>query len=322
MRILVADDDATNRRVLQLLLRKWNYDVLIASDGKEAWEILQKPDAPRLALLDWMMPEMDGPEICRALRTAEQRPENNTYVLLLTTKTEKEDIVTGLEAGADDYIAKPFHSDELRSRIRAGVRIISLQEKLVAAAAAARYEATHDSLTRLWNRGTALETLDSELARSERQGSPVGVVMADIDHFKNINDTHGHLAGDAVLREIGDRLRATVRAYDTPARYGGEEFLVVLPGCDLPRGARFGERLRTAVARAPFDTGEFVIPVTLSVGVTAWHGASRLFPQRLLQAADKALYRAKERGRNRVETEETTAPAQVESVSDIAVRRA
>ena len=299
MKILVADDDLINRRLLETFLKKWSYDVVLAGDGEQAWNILRQEGAPKLAILDWIMPGMDGPQICRELRKRGSQPY--TYVLLLTANFQKEDVIAGLEAGADDYLTKPFHTNELRARLRSGRRILALQEQLIAARDVMEFHATHDSLTGLQNRASILETLRSELARARREGSTVGVLMGDLDHFKNVNDTYGHLVGDAVLREAANRLRSCVRTYDSIGRYGGEEFLVVLPSCDSASAVGRADQLRIAMAKKPMDTPEGLINVTLSLGVTTGGGPQPPDISSLLRAADGALYEAKKAGRNQVE---------------------
>jgi len=292
MGILIAEDDAVSRRMLEATLKKWGYDVVVTEDGDKAWEVLQREDAPRLAILDWVMPGLHGPQICRAVRSlGDQR---YVYLLLLTAKSEKEDLVKGLEAGADDFLTKPFDAEELRARLRAGIRILDLQETL-------RVQATHDSLTGLWNRGATLDLLRRELSRGERQGTPVTVIMADIDHFKQVNDMYGHLTGDMVLREVAHRLSSAVRGYDVTGRFGGEEFLIVFPGCTAQNAILQAERLRARILKEPVDTPEGPIPVTLSLGVAASEPVTEVDPDLLLRAADTALYRAKSRGRNCVE---------------------
>ena len=204
MKILIADDESVSRRMLQALLGKWGYDVVSAEDGDAAWEKLKSPDAPRMALLDWMMPGQNGVDVCRALRT--QRPEPYTYILLLTAKDAKESVVEGLESGADDYLTKPFNPQELKARIRVGLRLLELEDNLVQAREAMRFKATHDTLTGVWNRGAILETLDKEVWRSRRERLSLGILIVDLDHFKSINDTYGHLAGDTVLREVTKKI--------------------------------------------------------------------------------------------------------------------
>jgi diguanylate cyclase (GGDEF)-like protein len=293
MRVLIAEDDAATRRLLEALLAKWRYDVLVTTDGVQAWQLLQQEDAPSLAILDWMMPGMDGVEICRQLR--QQDVQSYTYVLLLTSRAQKQDVVEGMESGADDYLAKPFHPEELAARLRAGSRIVELQSQL-------RRQATHDELTGLWNRRAVLDALHRELERARRGRFSVGVVIADIDHFKLVNDTYGHLSGDAVLRNAALRMRDNLRAYDFIGRWGGEEFLFVLPGCDLENAALQADRLRRLLNDEPLATPAGPLGVTLSLGVAAGAGVGAA--QALLAAADDALYQAKRAGRNRVEIAE------------------
>jgi two-component system, cell cycle response regulator len=302
MRILVAEDNPVFQSMLRNMLSKWGYEIVMADNGRDAWRILQEDPVPNLAILDWMMPGLDGVEVCRRVREAAQ--QRYIYVLLLTAKTEQKDLVEGMEAGADDYITKPFNTHELRVRLRAGRRILELQEQLLHAQDALREQATHDGLTELWNRTSILEILEKEAARSEREQSPLAVLMADLDYFKQINDRHGHLAGDIVLRETARRLRAQIRTYDAIGRYGGEEFLVVLPGCDQSGGLTQAERLRESIHCEPFATTAGEIPVTCSFGL-CWTDRPELAgTNNLLRSADAALYKAKRMGRNRVETVE------------------
>jgi two-component system cell cycle response regulator len=299
MRILIADDDFVSRRILEAKLAKWGYDVVVTCNGDEAWDVLRSEGAPVLAILDWMMPGMDGVEICRRMRKEMQEPY--IYIILLTALHRDEDLVNGMEAGADDYITKPFKANELRVRLRAGRRIIELQNELIEAREALREQATHDPLTGLWNHEEILRILRRQLSRAEREGGDVSVVMADLDHFKNVNDTHGHMAGDAVLRQTAKRMLSMVRDYDYIGRYGGEEFLIVLPGCDGKRAGNLAERLYQGVGRESMDIPEGMIPVTISLGVATACKGRKIVADSLVQAADMALYRAKENGRNRVE---------------------
>lgn len=250
-----------------------------------------------MAILDWMMPGMDGLQVCREVRQLMIEPY--TYVLLLTAKSQKADIIAGLEAGADDYLTKPFDANELRMRLRAGRRILDLQEELIFVRDELRVQATHDSLTRLWNRAATCDILQRELERAEREHLPLSIMLADIDFFKRINDTYGHLAGDAVLREVAQCMKAVVRPYDGIGRYGGEEFLLALPGCDTDGAATLAERLRESIESNVFALAEGIIPVTLSLGVASNDITQDM--EALIGAADTALYRAKNSGRNRVE---------------------
>ena len=228
--VLVAEDDPVFRHVLEYWLKKWDYRVTSVENGLDAWNILQKVDSPQMAILDWMMPAMDGVELCRRLRR--QEGQRYHFVLLVTSKDDKQDVVAGLSAGADDYLTKPFNVDELRARIRTGERILHLQDALIRAHEALRFEAAHDPLTGLWNRGAILELLEREVQLHQRTGSALGLMMVDLDRFKQVNDTQGHMVGDVVLRESAHRMAASVRNYDWVGRYGGEEFLIVVPGCD------------------------------------------------------------------------------------------
>jgi len=302
--VLIAEDDPVFRRILQSCLRSWNYQVRACDNGLDAWNVLQQEHAPQMAILDWMMPGMDGIEMCRRIRGLQLDPYR--YVLLLTAKDDKHDVVQGLEAGADDYLTKPFNVDELHARVRAGKRILELQKELIQAGESLRFEALHDHLTGLWNRGAVLNLLQREEQRRQRSGDALGVIMVDVDHFKAINDSHGHLVGDVVLTEVAKRLTASVRGYDSVGRYGGEEFLIIVPGCN-PQGLIISaERLRGVIAETPINSASGPIPVTISVGLVSV-GPGNLKPVEhiaLVQAADSALYRAKAKGRNRVEIAE------------------
>jgi diguanylate cyclase (GGDEF)-like protein len=299
VKILVADDDLFSRKILENLLTGWSYQVTVASTGDEALSALRGPDAPRLAILDWVMPGPDGSQICRALRG--RKEGRYTYILLVTAMSKKEDIIRGLEAGADDYLAKPYDPLELKARLIAGRRILDLQEELIAAREAMRYQATRDFLTGAWNHRAIMEILERELARTHREGTSLGVILGDLDHFKKINDTHGHRAGDAVLRETARRMEVGMRPYDYLGRYGGEEFLVVVPGGDHESTARLAERLRQRLASEPIFHEDQSIRVTGSFGVAVRTGQEAVRLHTLLDEADKALYRAKRQGRNRVD---------------------
>ncbi len=298
-RVLVADDDRTTRAMLQAMLSRWRYEVHTASDGLEAWEILRRPDSPRVAVLDWIMPGMDGVDVCRRIRSELPADERYIYLILLTAKTSREEIVAGLEAGADDYMVKPFDANELQVRVRIGQRIVNLQTELVAAREALRIQATHDGLTGLLNRAATLDTLHRELSRTAREEAVLGLLMIDIDHFKRVNDTYGHMVGDEVLRACARRIRASVRRYDAAGRVGGEEFLVILPGADRETVKAVAERIREHIGGAPIETETLHLNVTASLGGTTLQGRG-VSADELIGAADRALYRAKEEGRNRV----------------------
>jgi two-component system cell cycle response regulator len=298
-RILIAEDDPVSRRVLQTLLVKWGYEVIIAEDGIQALAILERQDFPRLAVLDWMMPGLDGTQVCELIRKMPNRAY--VYVLLLTARTQKEDLLKGLESGADDYLTKPFDGKELRARLHVGQRILTLQDHLIETREELFFRATHDSLTGLVNRGVIFEALHRESSRQLREDGSFGIVLADLDHFKCVNDQHGHLAGDAVLQEVARRMLTSVRPYDIVGRYGGEEFLIVVPSSDARGTMGLAERIRKSVEDRPVLTEAGEIQVTISLGVAVTDPAIPLNPRELLQVADDALYRAKDRGRNRSE---------------------
>ncbi|MGH9426860.1 MAG: GGDEF domain-containing response regulator [Terriglobia bacterium] len=296
---MIAEDDRVSRAILKLNLEKWGYEVVVCSDGLQAWDELQKPEAPRMAILDWMMPGMDGIQVCQAVRERIQQPY--VYILLLTAKSLKQDLLTGLNAGADDYLTKPMDPQELELRLRAGRRILDLQSELIAAREGLHIQATQDSLTGVSNRRAVLDALQSELFRAVRQHAPLGVILADMDHFKSVNDTHGHAAGDTVLREAASRMVAALRPYDRLGRYGGEEFLIVAPGCSLDEAVGVAERLRLALLAEPVQTGRGAIEISGTFGVTSSVCFNHVDAEALIQAADEALYQAKASGRNCVQ---------------------
>jgi two-component system cell cycle response regulator len=305
MKILVADDDRVSRRLMERMLQQSGYEVITAVNGREAAEELSKPGAPRLALINWMMPELDGPGLCREVRS--RQDDSYVYILLLTSKESNEDIVKGLEAGADDYLTKPCNSAELKARLHTGRRILHLEDKLVEAREEMRFKATHDPLTSLWDRGAILALLRSELSRSIRDHSPVSLLLCDIDHFKQINDVHGHQAGDMVLEEVSARLLDAVRSHDAVGRYGGEEFLVILSGCSSEHLKERAEHVRRAIGSSEFSTGQGSISIHLSIGAITIEDWNKSIPiEPLLKQVDMALYQAKSAGRDQVAYAETS----------------
>ncbi len=296
MKILVADDDLTSRLVLTGLLRKWGHEVTAAVNGTEAWDAMREPGAPPLAILDWMMPGLSGVEVCAQVRglLSDQPP----YLILLTSKGEKADVVAGLGAGADDYLAKPFDSGELLARVDVGRRIIDLQARLLEARDALAHEASHDPLTDALNRRAFSDVLERAISAESRHHDGLALGICDVDEFKAVNDVHGHQVGDEVLLGLVRRLSGLLRRHDVLGRYGGDEF-VVLAGHvrDADVGALF-ERLRAAVADQPLPTSCGEVPVTLSFGVSRWTDGQT--EDQLLAAADAAMYRAKAAGRNLV----------------------
>jgi two-component system cell cycle response regulator len=299
VKILVADDDAVSRLVMSRLMERSGYEVVTAEDGREAAEALATLGGPRLALIDWMMPELDGPGVCRQVRS--RHNGSYVYITLLTSKESKEDIVVGLEAGADDYLTKPCNPEELKARLRTGMRILDLEDKLVEAREDMRFKANHDALTALWNRGAILADFERELIRVRREHSTLSLLLCDVDHFKRINDVNGHLVGDDVLQQMASRFLESVRPYDAVGRYGGEEFLILLTGCTATLAQKRAEELRDSVARRAFRTSGGDLSVTISIGaLTTCDWANHLTASQLLHEADQALYRAKAEGRNRV----------------------
>ncbi len=295
-RVLIADDDVLYRKILQSWLEEWGYQVAVAENGARAWTILQQEHPPELLILDWVMPEVDGTELCRRVRA--RKGTLYEYILLVTGKNERQDVIKGLEAGADDYLTKPFDKNELRARLKVGKRILTLQHDLIRARENMRFHATHDALTGIWNRVTILESLHRELERASRSQSTTGILLLDLDHFKQVNDTYGHLTGDLVLKEVAQRINQAIRSYDLVARYGGEEFLIVLPGCDKDQIQECAERVRSAIASSPVIAYSSNISVTASIGAAvAIAGAAT--ETDILTAADVALYQAKNSGRNR-----------------------
>jgi len=298
MKLLIADDDLTSRVLLENLARKWGWEPVVVEEGEAAWEVLQQDNSPRLLLIDWEMPRLSGLALCQRIR--KQLNTDPAYIILLTSRDKTIDIVTGLHVGANDYITKPFNNVELQARIQVGKRMLGLQQELNQAKELLAFKACHDELTGLLNRGAIMESLDKELARSYRQKLPLCVAMCDIDLFKQINDNYGHIAGDHVIREVAQRIRAELRPYDLAGRYGGEEFLLVF-NSSLQDAQKSLERIRLSISNTPFNYEKEVLKVTISCGVTVYDSfVNEGNKQVLIGAADKALYEAKENGRNKV----------------------
>jgi two-component system cell cycle response regulator len=296
MKILIADDETLSRKLLEKTLERAGYKVTAVENGRLAAQHLGNVGGPRLALLDWEMPELDGPGVCREIRKTQNAAY--VYMVLLTSKETKQDIVAGLGAGADDYLTKPFDPEELKARLRTGQRILDLEDRLVEAREEMRFKATHDALTSLWNRGMIMELLGRELNRAHREQGSTVVILCDLDHFKKINDTYGHVAGDAVLKEAAQRLLGSVRSYDFVGRYGGEEFIVALSNCDPAFAMARAECMRAAISSKPIETPSGPLNVTTSVGVLSSLDWGLRPIEEIVHAVDLALYEAKGAGRN------------------------
>ena len=307
MRILVVEDSPVYRQLLSSCLEEWGFSCTIAKDGSEAWEQLQRADCPKLVVLDWVLPDIDGIELCRKIRQ-EATGNSYSYVILLTGKDAKKDMLQAMQAGADDYLVKPFDALELKARLQVGKRIITLHEELVSARESMRYAATHDSLTGLMNRGETVDFLSRELKRSGRSGKPLSVILADVDLFKSVNDTLGHAFGDEALKEVARRLRSMLRVYDGVGRYGGEEFLMILADCDLMTALIRADQLRATVCNAPITSTQASRNISISMGVAASSDHAAGDMAGLLNQADRGLYAAKKNGRNRVEHVDDRAP--------------
>jgi len=300
MHVLVVDDSAVYRKLIGGHLESWGFAVTLAESGEEAWRLLGQAEAPKLVLLDWVLPDLDGIELCRRIRRT-AATGHYIYVVLLTSKEGRQNMLDAMDAGADDYLVKPFDESALKARLQVGKRILALQDELVAARESMRHAATHDSLTGLLNRSEIFVMLERELERSRRERQPLAVMLADIDYFKKVNDTLGHLFGDETLRDIARRFHSRLRVYDSVGRYGGEEFLLVLPNCEAEAAMERANELRETIAATPVVNAgqERVVTASIGVAISDCTGIKEI--EGLLNRADAALYAAKENGRNRVE---------------------
>ncbi len=303
-RILVVDDVPDNVEILEARLSSRGYDVQTATNGEEALQQV-KDGQPHLILLDVMMPGMDGREVARRIKDDETLPF--IPIILVTALSEADDVVQGLESGADDYISKPYNFRELEARVRAMLRIKFLQDELdqknreleLANKRLKKLSIT-DGLTELFNHRHVHQLLHDEFERSARTGESIAVVMMDLDRFKAVNDTYGHPTGDVILYETAQIIKETAREIDMVGRYGGEEFIAILPGTEEEAAAHFAERVRHAVESYEFRDGATLVRMTVSCGVASFPGEGVDEPEALLKAADAALYQAKHGGRNQV----------------------
>jgi len=298
-RILLVDDEPTQRLIMARLLKRAGYLVETAGNGVEALAKIDTGDF-QLMITDWEMPEMDGIALCSALRASQNR--SYIYTILLTARDAIEHVVTGLQAGADDYLTKPVIEPELIARLNTGKRIVTLERSLRSANEENRRLSITDPLTGAYNRRYLMEQLPREIERAARYGRQLSVVMCDVDHFKKINDTHGHLIGDEVLKWFVAGLQKSVRACDWVARYGGEEFVAVLPETNVSHAGIAAENLRNDIAGTSFVLDQVDFPVTASFGASGWNdlvpaGATL---DALMAKCDAGVYASKAAGRNRV----------------------
>jgi two-component system cell cycle response regulator len=297
--ILVVEDEPTSRMLLCDLLARAGYQPTAVASGAEALKAFGDTFFP-LVITDWMMPGISGPELCTQLRT--RNLPGYVYVILLTARSSTDDIIRGLEAGADDYLTKPFNKTELLARLKTGQRILKLEHKLRLANEEIVAMANLDALTGAFNRGYLNRQGPLEFARTQRYQRPISLIMADIDHFKECNDRWGHLMGDRILVEFASRLQKTLRqGMDWLARYGGEEFVIVLPETDATGALVIAERVRAAVNDTPFEVLGERIPLSASYGVCDIGSIPGGIPDSfnsLLNVADEMLYTSKNAGRD------------------------
>jgi len=297
MKILIVEDELIFRRMVKKYLLEAGHDIVEAEDGQSAWELFQH-EPFQLVITDWVMPRLSGPELVHKIRTSGEK--NYTYIIMLTAMDDKDNVVVGLESGADEYLTKPFNSKELVARVASGMRILKLEEQLMQAHQQMEILAMRDGLTGLLNRRAIEEYAEAEFNLTLRKERVLSVIMLDIDHFKNINDRFGHNCGDHTLQQVAKILKEDLRIYDRIGRWGGEEFILILPDTQLMDAAKVAERIRarTAEMEMSLENGEeFSVQISLGIASTASQFSSLT---KLIDAADQALYQAKQTGRNRV----------------------
>jgi diguanylate cyclase (GGDEF)-like protein len=294
--VLIAEDDTVTRLILKHWILRWGYEIVVVGNGQDAWQVLQQERPPEIVIVDWDIPGIDGIELCRRLR--EKSRSYYHYILIVTGRTDEQDLVKALESGADDCLGKPFREPELRARLLVANRILALQNELIHAREELRAQAMRDGLTGLWNRTAFLDLFQHELERARRAEAHTGLLLLDLDNFKQVNDTYGHLTGDLVLKETARRLCQNVRSYDFVGRYGGEEFFIALPGSDSEQLCRRAEAIRKSICSEPIRAPQANVPISLSIGA-AVADPGETSATDLLAIADMGLYKAKDSGRNR-----------------------
>ena len=299
--ILVVDDEPVSRNILEKFLHKAGYQVVAAENGLEALQVLKDNFIP-IVITDWMMPEMDGLELCKAIRKTNF--PGYIFSILITSRDSKEDIVAGLESGADEYLTKPFNNAELRARLYTAERILKLEKSLKKANEEIRQLSITDPLTNCFNRGYLNQRLPHEISRSRRYSRPLSIIMCDIDHFKKINDAYGHQVGDEILKKLVESIKSEIRVgVDWIARYGGEEFIIVVPETNLEGAEVLAERLRQTVSKEIVKAEKKNLSITASFGVTCFDcskHSDKTYSETMIKEADSSLYQAKNEGRNRV----------------------
>ena len=298
--VAIVDDDRPIRNLIRLFLSRAGYRVIECATGKEAEETLVEK-AWVLAILDRRLPDMDGVSLANRLK---QSPElRNRYVIMLTGEDDQADKIEGLDLGADDYMTKPFHMPELIARIRAGLRIVTLQNELIEANRRLAQLSITDGLTNLYNHRHFQDELGKHFVESARYDRPLSLALIDIDFFKKVNDTWGHAVGDMVLKKVAGLFKESIRHSDLAARYGGEEFGVIMPETDMEDAISFAEKIRELVEETIIETEQGPVRVTVSIGVSSVPHPTIKTPMALIEDADESLYRAKENGRNQVQAE-------------------
>ncbi len=294
-RVLIAEDDTVSRLILKNWIQRWGYEVVVVDNGEDAWLVFQQERPPEVVIMDWGLPGIDGIELCRRLRDKSRSYYH--YILMVTSRTDELDVIHALESGADDCLGKPFGGPELRARLLVANRILALQNELIHAREELRAQAMRDGLTGLWNRTAFLDLFKRELERATRVSGHTGLLLLDLDNFKQVNDTYGHLAGDLVLKEAARRLRQNVRSYDLVGRYGGEEFFIAFPGSGREQLCQRAEAIRKSICSEPVRIPHGDVPVSLSIGAVVTTGEMTAADS--LAVADIGLYKAKDAGRNR-----------------------